>query len=71
MFINNAGVRCRLQSLWSYSELGLTNHSAFLNVAILYLTLLSHVDREIKCAIWQVAFASQTLILIFIYSPIV
>ena len=25
----------RLRALWSYNELGLTNHSAFLNVAIL------------------------------------
>lgn len=62
MFINNARVRYRLQALWSYSELGLTNHSASLNVAILYLILLSYIEREIKGAICQVAFASQTLI---------
>ena len=53
--------------MWSYSELGLINHSAPLNVAILYLILLSYIDREIKGAICQVAFASQTLI----YSPVV
>ena len=35
MLIYNARVWRRLRALWSYKELGLTNHSVFLNVAIL------------------------------------
>ena len=35
MLIYNACVCCRPCALWSYNELGLTNHSVFLNVAIL------------------------------------
>ena len=31
----NARVWRRLRASWSYNELGFTNHSAFLNVAIL------------------------------------
>ena len=37
MLTYNASVRRRLRALWSYNELGLTNHSAFLNVANLQL----------------------------------
>ena len=35
MLVYNECVWRRLRALWSYNELGLTNHSAFLNVAIL------------------------------------
>ena len=35
MLICNANLWRKLRALWSYNELGLTNHSAFLSVAIL------------------------------------
>ena len=36
MLLYNAQVWRRLRVSWSYNELGLTNHSAFLNLAILW-----------------------------------
>ena len=35
MLIYNARMWRRLRALWSYNELGLTNHSVFLDVIIL------------------------------------
>ena len=45
--------------------MGLTNHSAFLNVAILCLILLCTVDRESKCA----NYMAGSFCIAGIYSP--
>ena len=61
MLIYNARVWRRLRALWSYNELGLINHSFFLNVAILQLRKKKYKVGHWTCNITLIKWEHKQL----------